>query len=399
VEKLSLLRDLDVGGRRVLLRLDLNVPVDDHHRITDDTRIRRALPTLRELCERGARTVILSHFGRPKGRRVEEMSLGFLSAPLSDALARDVAVASDCIGKGPEAVAAALEPGAVALFENLRFHAGEEANDRGFADALARSGDAYVNDAFSVCHRAHASVVGLPARLAHAAGQALEAELEALDAALGHPARPLLAIVGGAKVSTKIGVLANLIGKVDLLAIGGAMANTFLAAQGHGVGASLCEPELAEAARRIMADAQAAGCEIILPVDAVVADALRAGAEPAIVAVDAVPAGKMILDIGPASADAIGNRIPDCRTLLWNGPVGAFEVHPFDTSTVLLARTAATMTRAGALVSVAGGGDTVAALAHAGAEAGFTYVSAAGGAFLEWLEGKTLPGVDALMAD
>jgi phosphoglycerate kinase len=397
VEGLRRLGNLDVGGRRVLLRLDLNVPVDEHRRVTDDTRIRRALPTLTSLAERGARTVILSHFGRPGGMVAGELSLAPLQDPLSDALGADIPLAADCIGEAPMEVAGALEPGGFALFENLRFHAGEEANDPAFARALARAGERYVNDAFSVSHRAHASVVGLPALLPHAAGLAMEAELEALARALGKPERPLLAIVGGVKVSTKLALLGNLIAKVDMLAIGGAMANTFLAARGIDVGASLCEPDLLEAAREVLAGAEAAGCEVLLPVDAVVAGALEAGAEAAVVAVDAVPAEKMILDIGPESTDLIGDRILACRTVLWNGPLGAFEFPAFGLSTMRLARTTAAMTRAGTLTSVAGGGDTVAALALAGAVEGFSYVSTAGGAFLEWLEGRTLPGVAALM--
>jgi phosphoglycerate kinase len=396
VEGLRRLGDLDVGGRRVLLRLDLNVPVDAARRITDDTRLRRALPTLGSLAGRGARTVILSHFGRPKGKVVADLSLGFLAGPLADALGADIALAADCIGEAPLEVAEALAPGAFALFENLRFHAGEEANDPAFAQALARAGDCYVNDAFSVSHRAHASVVGLPVLLPHAAGLAMEAELEALDRALGNPRRPLLAIVGGAKVSTKLALLGNLIAKVDVLAIGGAMANTFLAARGIDVGASLYEPDLLETARTVLAEAEAAGCEVLLPVDAMVAGALAPGAEAAVVAVDAVPGDKMILDIGPASADLIGDRILVSRTVLWNGPVGAFEVPTFGAATMRLARTTAAMTRAGTLTSVAGGGDTAAALALAGAGEEFTYVSTAGGAFLEWLEGRTLPGVAAL---
>ena len=395
---LPLLKDLDVGGRKVLVRLDLNVPVDEAHQVTDGTRIQRSLPTLRDLADRGARTLLMSHFGRPRGKVVDDMSLGFVSAAVSEALGADVAVAADCIGKGAEALAESLKPGEFALLENLRFHAGEEANDPTFARALAAIGDVYVNDAFSASHRAHASVVGVPALLPHAAGLAMQAELEALDRALGDPDRPVLAIVGGAKVSTKLALLGNLIDKVDLLAIGGAMANTFLAAQGRDVGASLHEPDMLDTAREIMARAEAKSCEIILPIDAVVASALEPGVKPDIVAVDAIPSDKMILDIGPASADAIGNRIPACKTVLWNGPVGAFECPPFDTSTVLLARTTAMMTRAGSLVSVAGGGDTVAALSHAGSDGGFSYVSTAGGAFLEWLEGKTLPGVAALLA-
>lgn len=398
MQGLPLLKDLDVGGRKVLLRLDLNVPVDDTHQVTDDTRIQRSLPTLRDLADRGARTVLMSHFGRPKGKVVDDLSLGFVSAAVSEAIGADVAVAADCIGKGAETLAESLQPGGFALLENLRFHAGEEANDPDFARALAAVGDVYVNDAFSASHRAHASVVGLPALMPHAAGLAMQTELEALDRALGNPERPVMAIVGGAKVSTKLALLGNLVDKVDMLAIGGAMANTFLAAQGHDVGASLHESDMLDTAREIMAQAEAKSCEIILPIDAVVASALELGVEPSIVAVDAIPSDKMILDIGPASADAIGNRIPACKTVLWNGPVGAFECPPFDTSTVLLARTTAMMTRAGSLVSVAGGGDTVAALSHAGSDGGFSYVSTAGGAFLEWLEGKTLPGVAALLA-
>jgi phosphoglycerate kinase len=397
VEGLRRLGDLDVGGRTVLLRLDLNVPLDEHRRVSDDTRIRRALPTLTSLAESGARTVILSHFGRPEGRVDGELSLGLLCGPLSDALGADIAFAADCIGDAPLKVAGTLEPGDFALFENLRFHAGEEANDPAFARALARAGERYVNDAFSVSHRAHASVVGLPTLLPHAAGLAMEAELDALERALGKPERPLLAIVGGSKVSTKLALLANLIHQVDVLALGGAMANTFLAARGIDVGASLYEADLLETAREVLAEAEAGGCEVVLPVDAMVAGALAPGAEAAVVAVDAVPADKMILDIGPASADLIGDRIRASRTVLWNGPVGAFECPPFDTSTVLLARTTAAATRAETLTSVAGGGDTAAALAVAGAEDGFSYVSTAGGAFLEWLEGRTLPGVAALM--
>ncbi len=398
MQGLPLLKDLDVGGRKVLVRLDLNVPVDDAHQVTDSTRIQRSLPTLRDLADRGARTVLMSHFGRPKGKVVDDLSLGFVSAAVSEAIGADVAVAADCIGKGAETLAESLKPGEFALLENLRFHVGEEANDPDFARALAAVGEVYVNDAFSASHRCHASVVGLPALLPHAAGLAMQTELEALDRALGDPERPVLAIVGGAKVSTKLALLGNLIDKVDILAIGGAMANTFLAAQGYDVGASLHEPDMLETAREIMARAETQTCEIILPIDAVVALALAPGVEPSIVAVDAIPSDKMVLDIGPASADAIGNRIPACKTVLWNGPVGAFECPPFDRSTVLLARTTAMMTRAGSLISVAGGGDTVAALSHAGTEGGFSYVSTAGGAFLEWLEGKTLPGVAALLA-
>jgi phosphoglycerate kinase len=339
----------------------------------------------------------MTHYGRPKGTRDEDYSVAFLGLYLSEALdGLDVAVAADCIGPGVEASVEALKPGEVLLLENLRFHKGEEKNDPTFAKALAKLGDLYVNDAFSASHRAHASIVGVPALLPHAAGRLMQAELEALEKALGNPARPVMAIVGGAKVSTKLDLLENLIEKVDLLAIGGGMANTFLHAQGYDVGRSICEPDLAEKARAILTKAERDGCEILLPVDAVVMEDTDEAAEPAIVRVDAVPANSMILDIGPDSADLIGNRIPDCKTVVWNGPVGLFETPPFDTATVMLARTMARMTKAGALVSVAGGGDTVAALAHAGAEGGFSYISTAGGAFLEWMEGKPLPGVEAL---
>lgn len=383
------LADLDVGGRKVLLRLDLNVPAGDM------TRLERAAPTLRGLAERGARTVVLTHYGRPQGRD-EDLSVGFLAAPLAEALQADVAFASDCVGAGPERLAERLRPGETALFENLRFHRGEAANAPAFAAALARAGDVYVNDAFSASHRAHASTVGLPKLLPAAAGPAMAAEIAALESALDAPERPVMAIVGGAKVSTKIALLGNLASRVDVLAIGGAMANTFLAARGAPVGASLHEKDMFETALRVLARAEAAGCDIVLPVDASVAES-PAGA-PSIAAIDAIPAGRAIYDVGPDTADLIGNRIPQCRTLLWNGPLGLFETPPFDTSTVLVARTAAAMTRAGGLASVAGGGDTAAALAHAGAMGGFTFVSVAGGAFLEWLEGRTLPGVAALRA-
>lgn len=384
---------LDVDGRTALLRLDLNLPRDDNGGVADSTRLERALPALRNLSGRGARTVVLTHVGRPEGRD-EALSAGFLAAPLAAALQADIAFAADCVGDGPERLARSLPPGGVALFENLRFHPGETADDATFAAALARSGEVYVNEAFSVSHRAHASIVGLPRLLPAAAGPALAAEIDALESALGAPERPLMAIVGGAKVSTKLRLLDNLAARADVLAIGGAMANTFLAARGVAVGASLHEPGMLDAARRLLAGAETEGCEILLPVDAAVARA--PGEAPSFVGVDDIAADARILDLGPDTADLIGNRLPACRTLLWNGPLGLFETPPFDRSTVMVARTAAAMTRAGALVSVAGGGDTAAALAHAGAESGFTYVSTAGGAFLEWLEGKTLPGIAAL---
>ncbi len=396
MKRLPRLDDHDVDGRRVLLRLDLNLPVDDEGRIGDLTRLDRVIPTLRALSGRGARTVILTHYGRPKGHD-EDLSVSFLAAPLAEALQGDIAVAADCIGPGPRRLVDSLHPGATALFENLRFHAGETGNSADFAAALARSGDIYVNDAFSVSHRAHASVVALPSLLPRAAGPAMLAEINALESVLQHPARPVMALVGGAKVSTKLALLGNLAANVDVLAIGGAMANTFLAAQGKSVGASLHESAMYDEARKVLTAAAAANCEIILPEDAVVAKSPADA--PNIVSVDAVPPDCMIFDIGPDTADRIGNRIPACRTLLWNGPMGLFETPPFDTSTVLLARTAAVMTRAGALTSIAGGGDTLAALAHAGTVQGFSYVSSAGGAFLAWLEGRTLPGVAALGGD
>ncbi|MBL27061.1 MAG: phosphoglycerate kinase [Rhodospirillaceae bacterium] len=389
--------DQDLAGKRVLVRVDLNVPMDEDRQVADDTRILRVVPTIEDLCARNARVILLSHFGRPKGKVVDDMSLGFVAMAVSKALGgRDVSFVADCIGDGAEKAVDGLQPGGVALLENLRFHAGEEKNDPDFGAALAKLGDIYVNDAFSASHRAHASVVGIPRHLPAYAGRLMQAELEALDKALENPERPVLAIVGGSKVSTKLDLLGNLIAKVDAIAIGGGMANTFLFAQGKEIGKSLCERDMADTARSVMAQAAEQDCDIILPSDVVVADELKAGVETAAVSVDAVPADKMILDIGPDSADAIGNRLPGFKTVVWNGPVGAFETPPFDAATVALARTTAHLTRAGVLVSVAGGGDTVSALNHAGASEGFTYVSTAGGAFLEWLEGKELPGVTAL---
>ena len=389
------LGDLDVGGRRVLLRLDLNVPMDDG-RITDTTRIDRAMPTVRALADRGARVVVLSHFGRPKGKAVPDMSLRPLIDPCSDTLGRAIAFADDCIGPVAEAAVAALRDSDVVMLENLRFHAGEESNDPAFADALAQLGDLFVNDAFSAAHRAHASVVGLAMRLPAAAGLLMQEELEALDKALGHPRRPLAAIVGGAKVSTKLDLLANLVGRVDVLAIGGGMANTFLFAEGVEIGKSLCERDMADTARKVLARAEQAGCEIVLPIDVVTAERFEAGAPSNVIAVENVGPGDMILDIGPESADALARRLGECRTLVWNGPMGAFELAGFDHGTNRVAQAAAELTRRGRLLSVAGGGDTVAALAHAGVLGDFSYVSTAGGAFLEWLEGKELPGVAAL---
>ena len=390
--------DLAVEGKRVLLRVDLNVPMKDG-RVSDATRIARLLPTIGELRARGARVILLSHFGRPKGASVPEMSLAPLVAPLSAAL-DDPAVgfAEDCVGPQAAAAVAALPKGGVLLLENLRFHAGEEANDPAFADALAALGDLYVNDAFSAAHRVHASVAGLPQRLPAAAGRLMEAELDHLARALDTPARPLAALIGGAKVSTKLDLLNNLVRKVDLLVVGGGMANTFLNALGVAVGTSLCEHDMAVTARGIVDRAKDAGCDIVLPTDAVVAAALQPGAAAQTVSVKAVPAESMILDVGPATAAHIARCLEDCGTLVWNGPLGCFEVPPFDAATNHVAAAAAALTRAGRLLSVAGGGDTVAALAQAGVLDAFSYVSTAGGAFLEWLEGKTLPGVAALEA-
>jgi phosphoglycerate kinase len=389
------LDDIDVKGLRVLVRGDLNVPVRDGN-VSDATRIERLVPTLNALIEKGARVVVISHFGRPKGQRVAEMSLAPVADALSAALGRPVAFAADCIGDTAASVVDALAPGEVALLENLRFHPGEEANEPAFAAALAALGDVYVNDGFSVSHRAHASTEAIARLLPAAAGRNMQAELEALSAALGNPTRPVAAIVGGAKVSTKLALLGNLIEKVDALVIGGAMANTFLYALGTDIGASLCEPDLADTARGILAKADTLGCEIILPSDVVVAGALEANAACETLQVAAVPEDKMILDIGPGSAAALAERLGHCRTLLWNGPLGAYEFPPFDAATVTVARAAAMLTRDGELVTVAGGGDTVAALKHAGVLDDFTYVSTAGGAFLEWLEGRELPGVAAL---
>lgn len=390
------LDDMTVAGQRVLVRGDLNLPVQDG-RVTDTTRIDRMLPTLRELMEKGARVVVISHFGRPKGQVVPEMSLKPVADALSQALGgTKVAFAADCIGDAASAVVDGLADGEIALLENLRFHPGEEANDPGFAGDLAALGDIYVNDGFSVSHRAHASTEAIARLLPAAAGRNMQAELEALESALGDPKRPVMALVGGAKVSTKLAVLGNLIAKVDALVIGGGMANTFLHALGTDVGASLCESDLADTAREIMSKADSAGCEIILPSDVVIAGKLEAGAPSETVMTAAVPPGKMILDVGPDSAAALSERLGSVRTLLWNGPLGAFEFPPFDAATVTVAQAAAKCTDAGEMVSVAGGGDTVAALRHAGVADSFSYISTAGGAFLEWLEGKELPGVAAL---
>ena len=389
------LDDLDPAGKTVLLRTDFNVPMKDG-RVTDDSRLVRALPTIREIAGAGGRVVILSHFGRPKGERVPEMSLEPEAAALGERLGREVAFAGDCIGSQAETAVAALAPGGVLLLENLRFHTGEEANDGGFAEKLAALGELYVNDAFSAAHRAHASVEALPRRLPAAAGRLMQEGLGHLAQALESPERPLAAIVGGAKVSTKLELLGNLVEKVDVLIIGGGMANTFLHARGTDVGGSLCEREMTETVKEIEGKAAAAGCRILLPEDAEIAAKLEAGAAHETVAIDKVPADRMILDCGPKTAQAIGESLGGCMTLVWNGPLGAFEIPPFDAATNAVAQAAAKLTKAGKLLTVAGGGDTVAALAHAGVIDDFSYVSTAGGAFLEWLGGETLAGVKAV---
>lgn len=391
------LDSLDPAGKRVLLRADLNVPVRDG-RVTDATRIERLLPTVRELSDKAARVIVLSHFDRPKGRRVPEMSLRPLADALSAGLGRFVAFADDCVGEAAERVVAAMHDGDVALLENTRFHAGEERNDPDLARAIAALGDVYVNDAFSAAHRAHASTEGVARLLPAYAGRLMQTELEALEKALGSPARPVVAVVGGAKVSTKLDLLGNLVTKVDVLVIGGAMANTFLAARGFAVGRSLQEPDLHDTARGILRQAFEAKCEVVMPADVVVAPALTAGVEHRVVDASAVPPDLMALDLGPETVAAIGERFADARTLVWNGPLGAFETPPFDAATIAAAREAARLTQRGTLLSVAGGGDTVAALRHAGVAEAFSYVSTAGGAFLEWLEGKDLPGVAVLAA-
>ena len=390
------LDDIDVAGKRVFLRADLNVPMRDGA-VSDATRISRLAPTITELADKGAIVIVASHFGRPKGEPVPDMSLAPLAGPLSAALGgRNVSFANDCIGAEAQKVVGAAKGGDVVLLENLRFHEGEELNDPDFAAELAKLADIYVNDAFSAAHRAHASTEALAHLLPTAAGRMMQAELDALDSALGSPERPVGAIVGGAKVSTKLDLLGNLVGKVDMLAIGGAMANTFLHALGTDVGKSLCEHELADTALEILGLADEAGCQIILPSDAVVAREFAEGAPSEVVPVGAVPGDMMILDIGPGSANGLATKLSDLKTLVWNGPLGAFEVPPFDAGTVMVARVAADLTRAGALKTVAGGGDTVAALVAADVLDDFSYVSTAGGAFLEWLEGKDLPGVKAL---
>ena len=386
----------DLTGKRVLVRVDLNVPMQDGA-VSDDTRLRAAVPTISELSDKGAIVLLLSHFGRPKGQNRPDMSTALLVKPLAELTGRSVRFVEDCAGKEAARPISIMLPGSIGILENTRFHLGEEKNDPELAKGMAALGDYYVNDAFSVSHRAHASTEGVAHLLPSFAGRSMEAELTALEKALGDPERPVAAVVGGAKVSTKLAVLGNLVGKVDHLIIGGGMANTFLAARGVDVGKSLCEKDLVGEAESIFERADAAGCTIHLPYDVVVAKEFAPN-PPSLrtVNVHEVASEEMILDVGPAAVEALADALKTCRTLVWNGPLGAFETPPFDEATVALAKTAAALTQDGSLVSVAGGGDTVAALNHAGVAGDFTFVSTAGGAFLEWMEGKTLPGVAAL---
>ncbi|MBX9708990.1 MAG: phosphoglycerate kinase [Caulobacteraceae bacterium] len=385
-----------LGGKTALVRVDFNVPMEDG-RVADDTRLRVALPTIQKLRDAGARVALLAHFDRPKGKVVPSMSLAPVVDDLERLLGAPVRFASDCVGDEAKAAIADLDAGGVVLLENVRFHAGEEANDPVFARHLADLGDLYVNDAFSAAHRAHASTEGLARLLPAYAGESMRRELDALDAALGNPKKPVIGIVGGAKVSTKLDLLKNLVGKLDRLAIGGGMANTFLFAQGVDIGGSLAERDMADTAREILAEAQARGCQILLPVDFVVATEVKPGAASRVVmAGDNLSADDKILDAGPASAARLVEALTASKTLIWNGPLGVFEVPPFDTATVAVAHHAAALAKAGVLTAVGGGGDTVSALNHAGVVEDMTFVSTAGGAFLEWMEGKALPGVEAL---
>jgi phosphoglycerate kinase len=388
------LDDVDVSGKRVLLRVDVNVPMDNGV-VTDATRLERIAPTVTEIADKGGKVILLAHLGRPKGRDAKE-SLKPVAVALAKVLKRDVAFADDCIGEAAAKAVSAMKDGDILCLENTRFHKEEEKNDPSFVAELAKLGDIWVNEAFSAAHRAHATTEGLGHKLPAYAGRTMQAELDALRKALEAPTHPVIAIIGGAKVSTKIDLLENLVSKVDVLVIGGGMANTFLHAQGVDIGKSLCEKDLAETALRIVDKAKAANCEIILPIDAVVASEFKANAPSQTFALDAIPADGMILDVGPRSIERISAAIDQAATLVWNGPVGAFELAPFDRGTVAAAQHAAERTKAGRLVSIAGGGDTVAALNHAGVAGDFTYISTAGGAFLEWMEGKPLPGVEVL---
>ena len=391
------LDDMDLDDKRVLVRVDINVPMQDGV-VSDDTRIIRIVPTVRDILAAGGIPVLLAHFGRPKGQRRPEFSLQPLVVCLEQALGTPGMFAADCIGAGPAAALQALPKGEVLLLENTRYHAAEEANDPGFAAQIAKLGDIYCNDAFSAAHRAHASTEALARVLPSCAGRLMAAELDALETALGAPKHPVVAVVGGAKVSTKLALLSNLVTKVDHLVIGGGMANTFLAAQGHSVGTSLAEHDMTDTASDILARATATGCEIILPSDVVVAREFAANAPHQTVAINLCPADGMILDAGAQTVARITDCFSTAKTLIWNGPLGAFELEPFDTATNAAARQAANLTKAGGVVSVAGGGDTVAALTKAGVADTFSYLSTAGGAFLEWMEGKTLPGVAALQS-
>jgi len=389
------IKDIDVKGKRVLLRADLNVPAR-RGKVTDTTRIDRLKPTIDYLRDAGAKVLILSHFGRPEGEQNPEMSLAFLVGTLEDCWGCDVRFATDCIGERAKAMADSLNDGDVALLENLRFHKGEKANDPAFVAELAKLGDIYVNDAFSAAHRAHASTEGLAHALPPAAGLSMARELDALDAALEHPKKPVVAVTGGSKISTKLSVLYNLVERVDYLILGGAMANTFIFAKGGDVGASMCESEMKDEALKILGHAETKGCKILLPIDATVVKELKTGAEHRHVPADAIPADMMAIDAGPESIAYFLDEIKDCKTLVWNGPLGVFEISPFDAGTNALAEAVAKRTRDGSLISIAGGGDTVAALENAGVADDLSYMSTAGGAFLEWLQGKPLPGVAAL---
>ena len=389
------LQGADLSGKTALVRVDFNVPMDNGQ-ITDDTRLKAALPTIELLSKAGAKVVLLAHFDRPKGKRVPEMSLKPVLPALSKLVGQNVAWADDCIGADAKAVVDALKPGGVALLENLRYHAGEEKNDAAFAAELAKLGDIYVNDAFSAAHRAHASTEGLAKKLPAYPGLSMERELKALDAALGNPQRPVIGIVGGSKVSTKLDLLKNLVTKLDKLAIGGGMANTFLYAQGHDVGASYCEKDLAETAREIIRLAGQNNCKLFLPLDIVVAERMEPGAAARVRTLGNIDEQERILDAGPETVERLKRAMGNSKTLIWNGPLGVFEIPPFDKATVEAAQEAAKLAKEGKLVAVAGGGDTVSAMNHAGVANDLTFVSTAGGAFLEWMEGKVLPGVEAL---
>ncbi|KAB0682565.1 phosphoglycerate kinase [Aureimonas leprariae] len=395
MSRLPSIGDAAVSGKTLLIRADLNVPAKDG-KVTDATRLERFAPTVKELAGKGGRIVILAHFGRPKGKPDPAFTLKPVADKLAEILGSKVAFAEDCVGEPAKSVVSALQDGEVAVLENLRFHAEEEKNDEGFARRLAELGDIYVNDAFSCAHRAHASTHAIAKLKPAYAGPSLLAEVNALESALNEPQRPVAAVVGGAKVSSKIGVLEFLVPKMDHLVIGGGMANTFLAAQGHDVGKSLYEADAKETALKVMKLAETSGCKLHLPADVVAASEFKAHAENETVPADAIPADRMALDVGSRTADSIVEALSSCRTLLWNGPLGAFEIEPFDAATNKVALAAAKLTKEGRLVTVAGGGDTVAALNASGAADDFTYLSTAGGAFLEWLEGKELPGIEVL---